>query len=66
MANVSAALIGPCWKKVDDGGRDPILVKPLTIILDVSTTLGDIIRIDDSTSKQVAMHFKDCWFARYP
>jgi hypothetical protein len=55
-------LICPC--KVNVGGRD-LIIKAL-IIIDICSTLGGIVQIDDATSKQVAMRFGNGWLARYP
>jgi hypothetical protein len=59
-SNVAVNLIG--FPQVHAEGRT-LIAKAQTVI-DVSTTLGEIVHINDSTSKQVAMRFEDSWLAR--
>jgi hypothetical protein len=55
-------LIGP-WKiAVPDG---TVEFFALTMI-DTTTTLAEIVRIENKTSQHVAMQFENCWLARYP
>jgi transposase InsO family protein len=59
---VAVDLVGP-WKiEVPDG----ILEFFALTIIDTTTTLSEIVRIENKTSQHVAMHFENSWLARYP
>jgi transposase InsO family protein len=59
---VAVDLIGP-WKIRLPVGQLQILA--LTVV-DVTTTLSEIIRIDNRSSAHVSMQFENSWLARYP
>jgi hypothetical protein len=61
-SNVAINLIE--LRKVNTGGRD-LIIKSLTII-NICTTLEEIIQTNDATSEQVTMCFENCWLGRYP
>jgi hypothetical protein len=56
-------LIGPWKVAVPDTGT--IKLFALTMI-DTTTTLAEIIRIENKTSQHVAMQFENSWLAHYP
>jgi transposase InsO family protein len=59
---VAVDLIGP-WKiAVPDG----IVEFFALTMIDTTTTLSEIVRIENKTSQHVAMHFENSWIARYP
>lgn len=59
---IAVDLIGP-WKIQLPLGQLQVLA--LTIV-DVTTTLSEVIRIDNRTSAHVTMQFENTWLARYP
>ena len=60
---VAVDLIGP-WK-VDIPNLGTVTFRALTII-DVCTTLSEVVRIEEKTSEHIAMKFENEWLARYP
>jgi hypothetical protein len=61
-SDVAVDLIGP-WK-VQVGER-LLEISALTSI-DIASTLGEIIRIEEKTSEHVFQKFENLWLARYP
>ena len=56
-------LVGP-WKITIEGMGD-VVINALTMI-DIASTLCEIIRIDNKTSEHISMHFVNEWLSRYP
>ena len=60
---VAADLVGP-WKiTVPQIGE--LRFHALTII-DTTTTISEMVRLDNKTAQHVAMHFENQWLSRYP
>jgi transposase InsO family protein len=60
---VAVDLVGPWKVTVLDTGTIEFFA--LTMI-DTTTTLSEIVRIENKTSQHVAMQFENAWLARYP
>jgi hypothetical protein len=60
---VAVDLVGPWSVTLPDIGE--LRFHALTII-DTTTTISEMVRIDNKTSQHVAMLFENSWLARYP
>jgi hypothetical protein len=60
---VAVDLMGPWKVTVPDTGTIEFFA---LMMIDTTTTLAKIVRIENKTSQHVAMQFENAWLARYP